>query len=459
MDELFSLAQSGGYRAWMPFPPANEVVGPPARPTTLAEARPWTYVITELEQDNHPALYFLALRAWREAFGDRTAVLRGLSVLFSMAALLLLFDAVRHLDGVPAALWAALLGALAGPHVYYAREVRSYALLACLLLGAAAAAARLQTLGPGRRRALVLGACALGACLTHYGGAGFLLGLFAWTATARFERGARRQAVAAFVASGLLFLVLWGPMLWAQRAAFGPNNAWNVDDPGDGATTLSRLLPMPLQVVFTSGPFFAPRPAVLGACWLALAWLAWRRPALRLWALAGLGALLYPAAVDVAWGSAQLQFSRYVLPATLPACAMLAAAVGGGGWRGAAVPAVAAAWLTAVLPAVWAPHRPPWGEWGARFARLEPGADVVALWQPDRLRKGTMLLVQHYAWAPERRIMLLAPPLDEAAQRALGDHFWLVTSFRDDPRSVIPGARFSERLRLPESPRVYEGIR
>jgi len=459
MDELFSLAQSGGYPAWIPFPPANQVIGPPARPTSLAEARPWVDVVTQLRVDNHPALYFLALRAWREAFGDRTGVVRGLSLLFSLASLLLLHDAVRHLDGVGAALWATLLAALAGPHVYYAREARSYAMLACFLVGAAAAAARLRARGPGRGRALALGACVLGACLSHYGGVGFLLGLFAWVLLARFDAAARRQALAALVLAGLVFLALWGPMLWAQRSAFGPNNAWNVDDPTDAATPWTRLLPLPLQVVFTSGPFFAARPGILGLCWLALAWLAWRRPELRLWAAAGLGAAAYAAAVDIGWGSAQLQFSRYVLPATPAMCALLAGARFGRGWKRSVVPGAAALWLAAVLPAVWAPHRPPWGQWGESFARLTPGSDVVALWLPDRLRKGTLLLVQHYAWAPERRIMLLAPPLDEEALRALGRRFWLVTTYRDDPSDVVRGARFAERVRLPESPLVYEGVR
>lgn len=456
MDELFSMAQSGGYPAWIPLPPANRVISPPARPTSLAEARPWPHVVTELAVDNHPPLHFLLLRGWREAFGDGTAAVRSLSVLFSIASLLLLFDAVRHLDGVPGALWATLLGALAGPHVYYAREARSYSLLVFFLLGAAAAAARLQARGPGAMRAVCLGACVLSACLSHYGGVGFLFGLFAWVALARFERGGRREAIAAFVGAGLVFLVLWGPMLWKQRLAFGPNNAWNVDDPNDVQTPSTRLLPLPLQVVFTSGPFFARRPATLGVAWLALAWLAWRRREVRLWAATALGAIAYAAMVDAFWGSAQLAFSRYVLPATPAVCALLAGARLGNGWRRAAVPALAALGLAAVLPAVWAPHRPPWGEWGDKAGRLVPSGEVIALWQPRILRKGTLLLVQHYAWAPDRRLMLLEPPLDDEARRALGRRFWLVTSQASDPGAAVPGARLTERLRLPESPRVYE---
>lgn len=458
MDELFSMAQSGGYPAWIPFPPVNRVVSPPARPTSLTEARAWPLVISELRVDNHPPLYFLLLRAWREAFGDGAAAVRSLGVIFSMLSLLLLFDAVRQLDAVDGALWAALLLALAGPHVYYAREARSYALLTFFLLGAAAAAARLRALGPGRARAFCLGACALGACLSHYGGAGFLLGLFGWVAATRFERGGKRQALSAFVAAGVVFLVLWGPMLWQQRLAFGPNNAWNVDDPRDARTPLDRLLPLPLQVVFTSGPFFAPRPAILGVSWLALGWLAWRRPQLRLWAATGLGAVAYAALVDVFWGSAQLSFSRYVLPATPAACALVAGARFGEGWRRAVVPALCALGLAVVLPAVWSPHhRPPWGPWGARLNTLAPREDVIALWQPDIMRKGTLLLVQHYAWAPDRRLMLLQPPLDDEARRALGARFWLVTSRPTDPGEAVPGARFSERFRLPGAPRVYEG--
>lgn len=457
MDELFSMAQSGGYSAWAALPPSNRV-SPLARTTSLDGARPVAQILTELRDDNHPPLHFLLLRAWREAFGDGAAVVRSLSILFSLASLLLLFDAVRQLEGVEGALWATLLASLAGPHVYYARETRSYALLLFFLLGAAAAAARLQAQGPSLWRALALGACALGACLSHYGGLGFLLGLFAWVAVSRFDRGGRREAVLAFFGAALVFLVLWGPTLWLQLHAFGPNNAWNSDDPDDAATVWTRLLPLPLQVVFTSGPFFAARPASLGLVWPVLAWLAWWRPSVRLWALVGLGSIGYAAAVDIAWGSAQLQFSRYVLPATPALCAMIAGARFGSGALRHLAPTGAAALLALVLPMVWQPQRPPWREWGELFQPLAPGDDVIVVWQPGALRKGTFLLLQTYAWSPDRRVMMLDPPLDEEGRAALSKRFWLVSS-RRDPSSAVPQARFEERveMRLPQAPRVFEG--
>ncbi len=457
MDELFSMAQSGGYSAWAAFPPTNRVSGL-ARTTSLAGAREAAEILDRMSDDNHPPLHFLLLRAWRAAFGDGTAVVRSLSILISLASLLFLFDAVRQLDGVEGALWATLLASLAGPHVYYARETRSYALLLFYLRGAAAAAARLRVQGPSTPRAVALGACALGACLSHYGGVGFLLGLLCCVALQDFERGGRRQALLAFLVAALVFLVLWGPTLWLQLPAFGPNNAWNRDDPSDAATAWTRLLPLPLQVIFTTGPFFAARPAALGLLWPVLAWLAWRRPSTRLWALVGLGSIAYAAAVDIAWGSAQLQFSRYVLPATPALCAMIAGArFGTGGLRHLA-PAGAAALLALVLPRVWEPQRPPWREWGELFRQVAPSEDVVAVWQPGALRKGTLLLLQTYAWSPDRKVMMLEPPLDAEGRRALGKRFWLVSS-RQDPSSAVPEASFEEQiqLRLPQAPRVFEG--
>src|SRR5436190_8176623 len=68
--------------------------------------RPWWTVATKLARDdNHPPLYFLVVRVWRDIAGDSDAALRSLSVLFALGAIVLLYDAVRVLHGPSAGLW------------------------------------------------------------------------------------------------------------------------------------------------------------------------------------------------------------------------------------------------------------------------------------------------------------------------------------------------------------------
>jgi hypothetical protein len=454
LDELFSLLQSSGLPAAGPGPPPNTLRGPLPNLFDVEMSYPLPSVWRELRTDNHPPLFFVLLRLWREAFGSSAAAVRGLSVLASMFGLLFLFDAVRHQDGVLSALWATLLCALAGPQVYYAREVRSYALMAALVLGAAAAASRLSALGPGRLRAFALGAAAFFACLAHYHAVGFLSGLFAWITLARCDPRARRQAILACVLAGASFLAVWGPMLWQQRQAFGQNNAWNADDPNDAENAWTRLLPTPVQAVFTTGPMRAARPAWLGLSWIALALVAWRRPAARLWAATGLGAVGLVFALDALWGSAQLEFTRFTLPATAAIVALAASARLGDGLRRHVVPAVLALGLAWVVPHVYDPHRAPWREWGRRFEALDPGPDVVAYVGDARNWYGVRLLMMSYAWTPERRLIELRPPLDAATRAVLGPRFFVVSKGAAPPD--LPGYAFERRMGPPWTPMVDE---
>src|SRR5687767_4184945 len=154
IDEFFSLQSSNGYPFGATFPRPGTLLDPPARLTQIAGARPIGTLAGALREDNHPPLYFALLRPWRLAFGDGEAATRSLSVVASLAGLLLLFDAVRTLHGTPPALWAALLFAVAGPQVRFAQETRSYALAVTLVVAAAAPLARLERHGPGVWRAL-----------------------------------------------------------------------------------------------------------------------------------------------------------------------------------------------------------------------------------------------------------------------------------------------------------------
>lgn len=87
-----------------------------------------------LGQDVHPPLYFLLVRTWAQVFGDSEFSLRFTSVLFSSAVIPAVFWLGRRIFGVKEALVGAALAAFSFQPIYYAQELRAYALMT--LLGA-----------------------------------------------------------------------------------------------------------------------------------------------------------------------------------------------------------------------------------------------------------------------------------------------------------------------------------
>src|SRR3954469_8310712 len=91
LDELWSLELSTGRGSVQLRLPVNQVIPAPAM-TELADAPPWYAVWTSLGRVTHPPGYFVVLRAWRQAFGGGDVAARWLSVVTSLAVIVLLYD-------------------------------------------------------------------------------------------------------------------------------------------------------------------------------------------------------------------------------------------------------------------------------------------------------------------------------------------------------------------------------
>lgn len=422
--------------------------------THIEAARPRAAIVGALKDDNHPPLYFFVLRLWREAFGDGEAATRSLSVLASLAGLLLLFDAVRVLHGAPAGLWAALLMAVAGPSVRFAQEARGYALAASLVIAAAAALARLERDGPGRLRATAFGLAALLAMLTHYYAAGALVGL-ALHALFRLRGGARRQALVALAVAGAVYAVSWGPLLVEQSSYVFPNNAWVFATKGEahGTATLMRVASMPMQFLVGAGFFVTPDMPWAGLAYPLLLVAAWRRPGLRLFAFWAAGAIGLVAAIDASLGTLQLNAMRYVLPAAPAVWALLGAGELPGRWR-RAVPVVALAVLVLFLPAAYQPAKPGWRDYARIIDRAVRPGEVIAMTYGENGPRWAFQALLHYAWSPSRAFMMLSErpsPRQIETLRARGV-CWLLTANQPGPEVLIPGARVEERIEYPSRP-------
>ncbi len=102
----------------------------------------WTMLLSEglglgeitrtMAADQHPPLFFVLFRGWRDVAGDTEFAARYFSVLIGMAAVAGVYQLGRSLFSDEVGMLAALLLALADLHIDLSQEVRHYSLLATL---------------------------------------------------------------------------------------------------------------------------------------------------------------------------------------------------------------------------------------------------------------------------------------------------------------------------------------
>lgn len=92
--------------------------------------RPFMEIADNAGRDIHPPGYYWLLAGWRLLGGTSEFALRSLSVFASLLSIAFTYTLGRRLFGGVAGLTAALLVALNSFSIYYAQEVRMYALLA-----------------------------------------------------------------------------------------------------------------------------------------------------------------------------------------------------------------------------------------------------------------------------------------------------------------------------------------
>jgi mannosyltransferase len=140
---------------------------------------PWRQIAAGgYPKELHPPLYFLVLKGWVAVFGQTEHVMRLLSLGLTLGSLLMLFLLVRQLIDLRAALATAFLFAVHPMYIYYATEIRMYALLIFCSLAAFLAAWRYCTIPQASPLGLVfLGIAVLSALYTHYFGLLIALGI------------------------------------------------------------------------------------------------------------------------------------------------------------------------------------------------------------------------------------------------------------------------------------------
>jgi hypothetical protein len=435
---------------------------------SLANAPPWWRVWSNIQM-THPPLYYVLLRLWINCLGEGDGTERMLSVLFSLAAVGLVFDASRLLNGPTVAIWAGLLMALAPPQIEYARQARNYAMELATALAAADALIRIETLGINWRRIAGLSLATLAALLTHYFCVGFLgaLGVYALL---RLRGRARRAGIAAFFAAAVAFAFCWGPFMWEQRKLFSTSDPSTTflqeHDPAHTLRSLHRALLMPFEMLAQpqwgsasalggSAGSSAANPEVsaplarlaLLACVLYVAplLLLRHRPGLLLWWLCLCGTVGLVLAMDLGRGTRQLAFIRYVLlagPAVfvlIPACAAAAKSA----WVRHGLPALAVAIAIAAIDqgyptTVTDPHRV--------VADLQPLAGprdfllFIGAGQQRWDAEGHFLVLERYL-RPMPTWMALVDgfPPPAVMKQAMASRRTIAYTQTEDPRLFVPG--------------------
>ena len=94
-------------------------------------------ILTEFpKHDNHPPLYYLALKVWSDMFGYSEIALRSLSVMFGVATVYIVFKIAKLFGNKYFPYLAALFLATSPLHIYYSQEARMYSMAAFLASGA-----------------------------------------------------------------------------------------------------------------------------------------------------------------------------------------------------------------------------------------------------------------------------------------------------------------------------------
>jgi Dolichyl-phosphate-mannose-protein mannosyltransferase len=359
-DELDSIATVTGRNGEEVLLPRGQLLEHVPVLTDLATARSFTHVITSLVNDAHPPLYFLTLRFWMDAWGSSDYVIRLLSVLFSLLGIIGLYEAMRTMHGPVAALWAALIMAVAFPQIRYAQEARMYAMAVALEMLAIIAVIRIEHSGISVGRLIALGGGLLGMMFTSYFCAPVCAAIGIYMLV-RLRGKNRKISVAVCVATGIIFLATCGPLINQQRVAMAePGYYWSWDHaPGLFGRTLFRAGGIPLRLlqdISTRSEW----PAEAGAVLFVLPFLLLhRRPELLLWGLVLVAPVVFIASVDLMNHTNQLTQIRYLLSASPAVYALLASLLIRQRnlllrW---ALPAVAVLSCTIALPVAYEPYK------------------------------------------------------------------------------------------------------
>jgi uncharacterized membrane protein len=325
-DEVFTSIRAAGYTGDEIAPNifTGELIAPEAllQYQRLSPDRGWQSTWNALTtHPEHPPLYYLLVRFWMERFGSEVAIVRSVSVLFSLLAFPALYWLCREVfPPFPATGWIAMgLFAVSPFHVLYAQEARQSSLwtLATLLSSAALfRAMRVQTWASW-------GLYAITVALSLYTFLFSVLVLVCHGLVVLFGQVGRRSVWQFLVAVGVGFFSFtpWMIVLIQNKLALASKTVWTTQPmPREILTKLWGLhfssnfvdSGLPLDHLYT---YMAP-PLVVILLVYAL-WMLYHHTPRQTWLFIILLIALPTIALmlpDLLWGGQRSSQTRYFVP-------------------------------------------------------------------------------------------------------------------------------------------------
>jgi hypothetical protein len=408
------------------------------------DAPHWWHIWNTLDGVAHPPGYYVGLRWWIDLFGESDYSIRVMSVLFGVAGIVVLFDAMRVATDPWRGLTAAALMALAPMQVDFSQQARPYTLATCVCLLIYDLLLRTEKNGISRGKVVWIGAFVALALLIHYFVLGIVLGAAIYAFT-RLDGKARRQVITAIAIGAAFVAIVWGPFIPQSRGAF--HNALGTTDPR--AHLALSTLDVPQRLLFNEVQhpnwFISSALAVL----IYLLPLLDRRKLIWwLWVVLSLACVLW---VDILRHSVVMQIDRYIFLAGAGVYALAAMPLARK--VGQIVPpvillcaVVAAAGRYEVGPAyspgsvyIWEEDR-----YSAAFLknRLQPGDIVVVTDNIITYAEWTFWATAHYNGQWKVPIVLVKEPINAKLQEQLMtyDRVWVIGQFPvEDTKRLLPG--------------------
>jgi uncharacterized membrane protein len=457
-DEFFSLEVSAGH-GYQHLDLSHDVLL--SKPASLIEENStgtWADLFLSLKRTNHPPLYFCILRIWRSIWhSDTDFTTRGLSALMSLIAIILAFDAVRTTSGTTAGFWSATLLAVAAPQIQFSQEARAYSMLIALMMGCAAAIARIERFGPNLKRFAALCLCAIGMLLTHYLAFALVAAMLIYVVI-RFRAESRRLALLTLATATVVMVAGWGPFMLSQSHHFWGNLSW-MYEPGEGSLplVLTRVATLPLRFFAAPGRTFSLAISCVGAVLFILPLPLLRKyPELLLWSLILWIIVLVIAVGDLTRDSTGLLLLRYTLPAAAAANILVAILLSSmnSKWLRHAAPAALALAAAMTLPLSYSRNKPDWRPL-AKYIDNTCKSDALFVLYPDVYGfpyDGVMDMgLSHYSRSWGKPILALDRPADEKVLNSLPTNVVIdVISGSMDPQQILPGCKVFCEIYYPE---------
>ncbi len=431
LDEIWHMGLTAGYGSPMSqFLHGQVSVNPPSW-SRLESTRPFWTVWTHMDGVLHPPLYCLTLRLWRDALGASDLAAHLYSIFWCLITLGFLYDTARRsMDRTVAALIVLAMG-MSQSQVYFAQEIRGYAMMIGIATVALWLMTRVEVEGATRRRVAVLAWITLPLMLTHYFAAGGALAVCLW---GLFRLKGQRLRFALHVAgAAIAYLAIWLPQALKQ-----------VDDiyTGDAFVLVEHLALKRVALALTSAPIrmIADRNYKISLFYcisgllLVLPWIQIRRfRPLAAWGAFLCGGLFPLMALDVLRSTIQLEYLRYFSIIT-PAVFLLVAGVA---WSWSKTAAYA---LSVVATFLGGYHL----VMGTRMLTNEPNLIAQAQALNGHLRSGEALIAFHGTGSADlgdmaimttlhqrqwqdRPVLILSQPMSAEARAAMTKRAWLIT--------------------------------